>query len=82
MCIRDRTREAYNAFRGINKNYIPMARELPRAGESGFIKGSSNPFKQLKGSKQKIIDPFEGIVKNTDYIVRMTELNKAKNDFY
>lgn len=58
-----------------------MARELPRPGESGFIKGSSNPFKQLKGSKAKIIDPFESIVKNTDYIVRMTELNKAKNDF-
>ena len=75
------TKEAYNAFKEINKNYIPMARELPRPGESGFIKGSSNPFKQLKGSKAKIIDPFEGIVKNTDYIVRMTELNKAKNDF-
>ena len=75
------TKEAYNAFKEINKNYIPMARELPRPGESGFIKGSSNPFKQLKGSKAKIIDPFESIVKNTDYIVRMTELNKAKNDF-
>lgn len=75
------TKEAYNAFKEINKNYIPMARELPRPGESGFIKGSSNPFKQLKGSKEKIIDPFESIVKNTDYIVRMTELNKAKNDF-
>jgi len=75
------TKEAYNAFKEINKNYIPMARELPRPGESGFIKGSSNPFKQLKGSKAKIIDPFESIVKNTDYIIRMTELNKAKNDF-
>ena len=75
------TKEAYNAFREINKNYIPMARELPRPFESGFIKGSSNPFKQLKGAKAKIIDPFESIVKNTDYIVRMTELNKAKNDF-
>jgi hypothetical protein len=75
------TKESYNAYREINKNYIPMARELPRPGESGFIKGSSNPFKQLKGSKAKIIDPFESIVKNTDYIVRMTELNKAKNDF-
>jgi hypothetical protein len=75
------TKEAYNAFREINKNYIPMARELPKPFESGFIKGSSNPFKQLKGAKAKIIDPFESIVKNTDYIVRMTELNKAKNDF-
>ncbi len=75
------TKEAYNAFKEINKNYIPMARELPRPGESGFIKGSSNPFKQLKVSKAKIIDPFESIVKNTDYIIRMTELNKAKNDF-
>ena len=75
------TKESYNAFREINKNYMPMARELPRPGESGFIKGSSNPFKRLKGSKVKIIDPLESIVKNTDYIVRMTELNKTKNDF-
>ena len=75
------TKEAYNAFKEINKNYMPMARELPRPGESGFIKGSSNPFKRLKGSKLKIIDPLESILKNTDYIVRMTELNKTKNDF-
>jgi len=75
------TKESYNAFREINKNYMPMARELPRPGESGFIKGSNNPFKKLKGSKLKIIDPLESILKNTDYIVRMTELNKTKNDF-
>jgi len=75
------TKESYNAFREINKNYMPMARELPRQGESGFIKGSNNPFKRLKGSKAKIIDPLESILKNTDYIVRMTELNKTKNDF-
>jgi len=75
------TEAAYNAFREINNNYVPMARELPRPGESGFIKGTSNPFKKLKGSKAKIIDPLESIVKNTDYIIRMTELNKIKNDF-
>jgi len=75
------TKESFNAFKEINKNYMPMARELPRPGESGFIKGASNPFKRLKGSKAKIIDPLESILKNTDYIVRMTELNKTKNDF-
>ena len=75
------TKESYNAFREINKNYMPMVKELPRPGESGFIKGSHNPFKRLKGSKLKIIDPLESILKNTDYIVRMTELNKTKNDF-
>lgn len=75
------TEAAYNAFREINRNYVPMARELPRPGESGFIKGTNNPFKKLKGSKAKIIDPLETIVKNTDYIIRMTELNKIKNDF-
>ena len=75
------TKESFNAFKEINKNYMPMARELPKPGESGFIKGSSNPFKRLKGSKAKIIDPLESILKNTDYIVRMTELNKTKNDF-
>jgi hypothetical protein len=74
------TKESYNAYKEINQNYVPMARELPRPGESGFIKGSGNPFKRLKGSKAIIIDPLETIVKNTDYIVRMTELNKTKND--
>ena len=76
------TKESFNAYKEINKNYMPMAVELPRPGESGFIKGSSNPFKKLKGQKKyKIIDPLESILKNTDYIVRMTELNKTKNDF-
>ena len=75
------TKESYNAYKEINKNYMPMAAELPRPGESGFIKGASNPFKKLKGQKKyKIIDPLESILKNTDYIVRMTELNKTKND--
>ena len=74
------TKESYNAYKEINQNYVPIARELPRPGESGFIKGSGNPFKRLKGSKAIIIDPLETIVKNTDYIVRMTELNKTKND--
>ena len=76
------TKESFNAYKEINKNYMPMAVELPRPGESGFIKGSSNPFKRLKGQKKyKIIDPLESILKNTDYIIRMTELNKTKNDF-
>jgi hypothetical protein len=76
------TKESYNAYKEINKNYMPMAAELPRPGESGFIKGASNPFKKLKGQKKyKVIDPLESILKNTDYIIRMTELNKTKNDF-
>ena len=76
------TKESYQAFKEINKNYVPMAAELPKPGQSGFIKGASNPFRRLKGQKiYKIIDPLESIVKNTDYIIRMTELNKAKNDF-
>jgi hypothetical protein len=75
-------KEAFDAFREINRNYISMATELPRPGQYGFIKGASNPFRKLKGQKvYKIIDPLESIVKNTDYIVRMTELNKVKNDF-
>lgn len=73
--------DAYNAYLEINKNYVPIARELPKPGQTGFIKGSSNPFKRLKGSKLKIIDPLETIVKNTDFIIRASELNKTKSDF-
>jgi len=74
------TKEAAEAMRSLNKNYVTLARDLPRTGESGF-NGSANPFKRIKGDKTKIIDPLESIVKNTDMIVRMTELNKVKVDF-
>jgi len=75
------TQDQFNAWTNINKNYVSMARELPREGESGFIKGSVNPFKKLKGSKLKIIDPLESTLKNTDFIIRATEKNKVGVDF-
>lgn len=74
------TKEAAEAMRSLNKNYVTLARDLPKVGEKGF-NGSANPFKRIKGDKTKIIDPLESIVKNTDMIVRMTELNKVKVDF-
>jgi hypothetical protein len=74
------TKEAAEAMRSLNKNYVTLARQLPKVGEKGF-NGSANPFKRIKGSKTEIIDPLESIVKNTDMIVRMTELNKVKVDF-
>lgn len=75
------TQEQFNAFTNINKNYVSMARRLPKEGETGFIKGSSNPFKKLKGSKLEIIDPIESALKNTDFIIRATEKNKVAVDF-
>ena len=75
------TQEQFNAFTTINKNYASMARRLPKEGEVGFIKGSSNPFKKLKGSKLEIIDPIESALKNTDFIIRATEKNKVAVDF-
>ena len=76
------TKEAFDAYVTINRNYVPMAKELPREGKDGFIKGISNPFKKLKGEKElKIIDPIESILKNTDFIIRATEKNKVQVDF-
>lgn len=75
------TQEQFNAFTTINKNYASMARRLPKEGEVGFIKGSSNPFRKLKGSKLEIIDPIESALKNTDFIIRATEKNKVAVDF-
>ena len=74
-------KDAYDAYLELNRNYVPIARELPKPGQTGFVKGASNPFKKLKGSKLKIIDPLETIVKNTDFIIRVSELNKTKSDF-
>jgi len=75
------TQEQFNAFTTINKNYASMARRLPKEGEVGFTKGSSNPFRKLKGSKLEIIDPIESALKNTDFIIRATEKNKVSVDF-
>jgi hypothetical protein len=73
--------DAYSAYLELNKNYVPLARDLPKPGKTGFVKEASNPFKRLKGSKEKIIDPLETILKNTDFIIRSSELNKTKSEF-
>jgi len=74
-------KDAYDAYVEINQNYVPMAKELPKPGKTGFVKGASNPFKRLKGSKLKIIDPLETMVKNIDFIIRASELNVVKSNF-
>jgi len=74
------SKEARDAYKKINRNYVPMRREQIKEGKSGIIKDMVNPFKKLKGSTLKIKSPIESIVKNTDFIIRATEKNKAMVD--
>ena len=75
------SKDAFFAMTEANKNYVTFARELPKKGEIGFIKGSVNPFKRIKGSKERVFPPLEAIVKNTNTIVNLAERNQVKVNF-
>jgi len=75
------SKDAFVAMTEANKNYVTFARELPKKGEIGFIKGSVNPFKRIKGSKERVFPPLEAIVKNTNTIVNLAERNQVKVNF-
>lgn len=59
-----------------NENYIPFYRLLEedqKAGETGL----GIPFKKIKGSNKKILDPIESVFKNTEAVFRIAEKNRA-----
>ena len=64
-----------------NRNYVTFARELPKDGKKGYTEGSVNPFKRIKGSKERVFPPLDAIVKNTNKIVNLAERNQVKVNF-
>ena len=75
------SQQAFNAMTEANKNYVTFARELPKDGKKGYTEGSVNPFKRIKGSKERVFPPLDAIVKNTNKIVNLAERNKVKVNF-
>jgi hypothetical protein len=77
------TAEAFAAMTEANKNYVTYARELiGKDGKVVAVEGSStNPFKEIKGSKLRVFPPLEQMVKNTNTIVNLVERNNVKLQF-
>ena len=75
------SKDAFNAMTEANKNYVTFARELPKDGKKGYTEGSVNPFKRIKGSKERVFPPLDAIVKNTNKIVNLAERNQVKVNF-
>jgi len=75
------SKDAFNAMTEANKNYVTFARELPKDGKKGYTEGSVNPFKRIKGSKERVFPPLDAIVNNTNKIVNLAERNQVKVNF-
>ena len=77
------TAEAFTAMTEANKNYVTYARELiGKDGKIVAVEGSStNPLKEIKGSKLRVFPPLEQMVKNTNTIVNLVERNNVKVQF-
>lgn len=71
-------KEAVNAMRKLNENYVPFYRVLEGA-KGGTGKGllAKNPVKSIKGSTRDIVDPLESIIKNTYVVTQMAERNRV-----
>jgi hypothetical protein len=75
------SKDAFIAMTEANRNYVTFARELPKDGKKGYTEGSVNPFKRIKGSKERVFPPLDAIVKNTNKIVNLAERNQVKVNF-
>jgi len=75
------SKDAFIAMTEANKNYVTFARELPKEGKKGYTEGSVNPFKRIKGSKERVFPPLDAIVNNTNKIVNLAERNQVKVNF-
>lgn len=75
------SKDAFIAMTEANKNYVTFARELPKDGKKGYTEGSVNPFKRIKGSKERVFPPLDAIVNNTNKIVNLAERNQVKVNF-
>lgn len=70
----------YDAMEKMGKAYIPFARLLdPVEDFSGMQKpGKSDSLKALKGSDLGVQHPFLSVLENTEKMMKMAEMNRAK----
>lgn len=70
------SKEAYEVMLQANKDYVPFSRVIDAKG-SKINEAVTNPLKQMKGSKKKIIDPIETMYNNTVHFIALAERNAA-----
>jgi len=76
------SKEVYQAALKANKDFVPFYRDfLEEAGNNNFSKNVRNPLKFFKGSKKKIIDPFESIHNNIGTFITIAKRNEANLSF-
>ncbi|MBS4046574.1 MAG: hypothetical protein KG075_09560 [Alphaproteobacteria bacterium] len=76
------SKEAYDAMREANKNYVPFFRVMDDgAGGPGVGSGVRNPIKAIKGSERDIVDPLESVIKNTYVYTAVAERNAIGKAF-
>ena len=70
------SKEAYKVMVEANKDYVPFSRVIDAKGNK-INEAVTNPLKQMKGSKKKIIDPIETMYNNTVHFIALSERNAA-----
>ena len=76
------SKEVYQAALKANKDYVPFYRDFIEGATKGnFSKNVSNPLKFFKGSKRKIVDPFESIYNNISTYITIAKRNEANVAF-
>ena len=76
------SKDVYQAVLAANKDYVPFFRDfLEGATKGNFSKNVRNPLKFFKGSKRKIVDPFESIYNNIATYITIAKRNEANVSF-
>ena len=76
------SKEVYQAALNFNKDFIPFYRDfLDGSGSGNFSKNVRNPIKFFKGSKRKILDPFESVYNNINTFITIAKRNEANLSF-
>jgi len=76
------SKEVYEAALKANKDFVPFFRDfLEESGQGNFSTNVRNPLKYFKGSKKKIIDPFESIYNNIYTFITIAKRNEANVSF-
>ena len=70
------SKEAYKVMVEANKDYVPFSRVIDAKGNK-INQAVTNPLKEMKGSKKKIIDPIETMYNNTVHFIALSERNAA-----
>jgi hypothetical protein len=74
------SKEALNTIKERNKDYVPFQR-LAEDGQKAGDKSSKKPIKELKGSDKKVIEPIKTAIENTEFLIKLAEVNRPKLAF-